>query len=149
MTEGDMGAVVRRLADEADVARVMLQYARGLDHREFDLVRACFAPGAQVEGSSFSGPVETYLPNLLEGVLRFGRTMHFVGNQWVEVDGDRARTESYAIAHHFVDAAGEVESIIMGVRYHDELARQPDGRWLITARHVDADWRRFGEPLSS
>jgi hypothetical protein len=136
--------IVRRLADEADVATVMLNYARGLDRRQFDLVRACFAPGTHVEGTSFSGPVETYLPTLLAGVETFPRTMHFIGNQTREVDGDTAHTETYVIAHHFADAAGEHEALIMGVRYHDDLERQPDGRWVITARHVDADWRRYG-----
>jgi hypothetical protein len=142
--EADVERMLRRLTDEADVATVMLDYARGIDRRQFDLVWRCFAPGARIEGTSFSGPVETYLPTLLAGVERFGRTMHFIGNQTKQIDGDRAHTETYAIAHHFVDEAGEQEGLIMGVRYHDDLARQPDGRWAITARHVDADWRRSG-----
>jgi hypothetical protein len=144
VSDADVERLVRRVADELDVARVMLNYARGLDRRQFELVWACFAPDAHVEGTSFSGPVATYLPTLLAGVETFGRTMHFVGNQLREVDGDQAHTESYAIAHHFHDEAGEQEALIMGVRYHDDLVRAPDGRWVITARHVDADWRRYG-----
>ena len=59
-------AMVRRLADESEVAKVILRYARGIDRRDFDLVRSCFAPDAFVKGSSFSGPVSEYLPELPE-----------------------------------------------------------------------------------
>jgi hypothetical protein len=144
MTPDELEAAVRRLIDETDVSKVILRYARGIDRREFDLVRSCFAPDAYVKGSSFSGPVSEYLPTLLGGVERFGSTMHFMGNQLREVDGDTAHTETYAIAHHFVDPEGEVEALIMGVRYLDDLVRGPDGNWVIRYREAVANWRRFG-----
>jgi ketosteroid isomerase-like protein len=128
--------------DEADVSQVILRYADGLDRRNFDQVWACFAPDAEVVGSAFSGPLRDYLPRLLEGVQTFGATQHFMGNQLRSVDGDHAHTETYAIAHHFHDPAGEKEAIVMGVRYVDDLARQPDGGWLITHRHATAMWTR-------
>lgn len=139
-----MTAMLRRVADEADVAKVILRYAQGIDRRDFDQVRACFAPDARVEGTQHSGPVSDYLPKLLAGVETFPATMHFMGNQLREVDGDTARTETYAIAHHFADAAGTVESLVMGVRYLDELARTGDGRWVITHRRAVSDWVRTG-----
>jgi hypothetical protein len=145
MTPAELEGAVRRLIDESDVAKVILNYARGIDRRDFDLVRSCFAPDAYVKGSSFSGPVSEYLPTLLGGVERFGSTMHFKGNQLREVDGDTAHTETYAIAHHFADPDGEVEALIMGVRYLDDLVRGPDGRWVIRRRQAVADWRRVGE----
>jgi hypothetical protein len=144
MTPAELEAAVSRLVDESDVAKVILRYARGIDRRDFDLVWSCFAPDAYVKGSSFEGPLSDYLPNLLAGVEHFGRTMHFMGNQLREVDGDTAHTETYAIAHHFVDPEGRVEALIMGVRYLDDLARGPDGRWVIRRREAVADWRREG-----
>jgi hypothetical protein len=145
MTPAELEAGVRRLIDEADVAKVILRYAKGIDSRDFDLVWSCFAPDAYCKGSSFEGPLDQYLPNLLKGVEGFGRTMHFMGNQLREVDGDTAHTETYAIAHHFADAKGEVEALIMGVRYFDDLVRGVDGRWVIKRREAFADWRRYGE----
>lgn len=134
-------SIVRRLAAESAVGQVILRYAHGLDRRDFAMVWECFLPDARVEGTSFGGPVRTYLPRLLDGVRAYPRTMHFVGNQLREVDGDRARTESYAIAHHFADAQGRREALVMGVRYLDEL-RLDGGRWRIAARRVHADWSR-------
>jgi ketosteroid isomerase-like protein len=138
----DAEAALRRLIDEADVAQVILRYADGLDRRNFDQVWACFTPDAEVTGSAFSGPLQDYLPRLLEGVRSFGATQHFMGNQLRSVDGDRAHTETYAVAHHFHDPAGEQEAIVMGVRYVDDLARQADGRWLIARRQASAMWTR-------
>ena len=134
-------AIVRRLAAESEVGKVILRYARGLDRRDFAMVWDCFDPDARVEGTSFGGPLRTYLPRLLDGVRAYRRTMHFMGNQLREVDGDRAETETYAIAHHFADAEGRQEALIMGVRYLDEL-RRTDGQWRITHRRVHADWSR-------
>lgn len=141
-----MADAVRALVDDAAVARVMVHYAQGIDRRDWDLVRSCFAPDAYVKGSSFEGPREEYLSTLFAGVERFPVTMHFIGNQDRRLDGDTAWTETYLIAHHFADPAGEVESIVLGVRYHDQLARQGDGTWAITRRDVHADWRRMGPP---
>jgi hypothetical protein len=70
--------------------------------------------------------------------------MHFMGNQLVEIDGDRAGTETYAIAHHFADAEGRDERIVMGVRYLDDLERR-DGRWVIVHRRAISDWIRESE----
>jgi SnoaL-like domain len=58
------------------------------------------------------------------------------------VYGDRAHTETYAVARHFRDQAGEDEVLVMGVRYVDDLIRWPDGRWVISGRQATAMWRR-------
>jgi hypothetical protein len=127
-----------------DVGDVVLRYARGVDRRDWELVRACFADEAMVEGSRFSGPIDEYLAILRPGVEAFPTTMHFMGNQLAEIDGDRASTETYAIAHHFADAEGRDERIVMGVRYLDDLERR-DGRWVIVHRRAISDWIRESE----
>ena len=124
-----------------DVGDVILRYARGVDRRDWELVRSCFADDAVVEGSRFSGPVDEYLATLRPGVESFPTTMHFMGNQLVEIDGNRASTETYAIAHHFADAEGREERIVMGVRYLDDLECR-DGWWVIVRRRAVSDWVR-------
>ena len=141
----DLEAEVRRLIDEREVSKVILRYAQGLDSRRFEQVWECFAPDAVVQGSRNSGVLSEYLPPLLAGVESFGVTMHFMGNQLREVDGDTATTETYCIAHHFKDDAGREEAIIMGVRYYDDLVRTAEGRWVIQRRKAVADWIRYGE----
>lgn len=124
-----------------DVGDVVLRYARGVDRRDWDLVRSCFSDDAVVEGSRFSGVIDDYLAMLRPGVEAFPTTMHFMGNQLADIDGDRASTETYAIAHHFGDAEGREERIVMGVRYLDDLERR-DGCWVIVRRKAVSDWVR-------
>ena len=119
----------------------MLRYARGIDDREWEQVRSCFAGDAVVVGTGHSGVRDEYLEVLFAGVARFGATMHTIGNQVVDVDGDTARTETDLIARHFADADGRREELVMGVRYHDRLRREGDG-WVIERREVRRLWSR-------
>jgi 3-phenylpropionate/cinnamic acid dioxygenase small subunit len=132
---------VERLLDERAVRHVMLRYARGVDDRDWEQVRSCFAPDAFVLGTGHSGVRDEYLDQLFVGVARFGVTMHTIGNQILEVDGDSARTETDLIARHFRDADGSDEELVLAVRYHDQLRRDGSG-WVITRREVRRLWSR-------
>jgi hypothetical protein len=142
----DLATTVQRLVDDAAASQIMLDYARGIDRRDWALVRSCFTDDATVAGTSFGGPLDEYLATLLPGVARFGCTQHFIGNQRRLIDGDTGFTETYLIARHFVDEAGEVESLTVGVRYEDQIVRQGP-RWAIKRRDVFSMWRRMGEAL--
>jgi len=132
---------VAQLLDERAVRAVMLRYARGVDNRDWEQVRGCFAADAFIAGTGHAGVRDEYLEGLFAGVARFGVTMHTIGNQDVEVDGDVARTETDLIARHFRDAEGRDEELVLGVRYHDQL-RRAGSEWVITRRDVRRLWSR-------
>ena len=136
----ELADAVRLVSDELAMQRVMVNYARGIDRRNWDLVRSCFTADAFVHGTSFEGPLDTYLDILRPGVE------HFPANQLRELNGDKGFTETYLIARHFADAAGEVDSLITGVRYEDQLVRRGEG-WAIERRDVFMVWKRVGEPV--
>jgi hypothetical protein len=138
---GAVQEAVARLLDERAVRDVMLRYARGVDDRDREQVRSCFAADAFVAGTGHAGVRDEYLDRLFAAVEGFGVTMHTIGNQVVEVDGDSARTETDLIARHFRDAEGRDEELVIGVRYHDRL-RRADAEWLITRREVHRLWSR-------
>jgi hypothetical protein len=133
-----------RLAwDHAQVTQLVYRYAQGIDRRDWDQVRSCFADDAVAHGSRTSAPIDEYLAVLRPGVEYFPTTMHFMGNQIVELDGDTAHVETYATAYHWkAEPAGDEhpENLVVGVRYHDTLARRGDG-WTITGRQVSPDWK--------
>lgn len=143
MAAQDLEAMVRELWDRDRIARVPRRYSRGIDRRDWDLVRSCFAADAFVDGSREAAPVDEYLVSLRKGVEYYPTTMHFMGNQLVEVTGDTGFVETYAVAFHWKsDTAGadHPENLVVGVRYHDTVGRDGDD-WVITHRHVDPDWR--------
>ncbi len=139
----DLEAMIRELKDRDQIARLIRTYAHGVDRRDWDLVRSCFADDAQAAGSRATAAIEPYLAEVRPGVEYYPTTMHFMGNQLVEVDADTAQVETYAVAYHWKgEPAGtdHPENLVVGVRYHDTLGRHGDG-WLITKRRVDPDWR--------
>jgi hypothetical protein len=66
-----------------------------------------------------------------------------MGNLLIEVDGDRARAETYAVVYHRMkkdDGTGKDD--VWGVRYVDRFERR-DGAWRIAYRVVAQEWRRL------
>ena len=135
--------MVQELWDRDRISRVAHTYARGVDRRDWALVRSCFADDAYVDGTSARGAVDAYLAELRPAVERFIATMHVMANQLIDVDGDRGHMETYAVAFHWaVEPAGDPNpaNLTVGVRYQDDLVRRGDG-WVITRRVVSGDWR--------
>lgn len=142
--------MVRELWDRENIAKVPRAYSRGVDRRDWALVRACFAEDCYVDGSRASAPIDEYLAGLIPGVEYFPVTMHYMGNQMVDVDGDTGFVESYCVAYHWKSdqAGGEHPgNLVVGVRYHDSMVRAGD-RWVISRRRVDPDWRTGPYPTT-
>ena len=133
-----MTTSLRRLADELAVRDLVLTYARSVDRKDLAAVADCFTPDCAYEGSLASGTIADALRTLGGAMARYVRTMHFMGTQTVEVDGDAAHALTYCLAHH-VRADGGLSTV--AVRYRDTLVRTTTG-WRIGARRVETDWRR-------
>jgi hypothetical protein len=134
---------VRVLADRDQIHDVMMRYADGVDQRDVEAVRACFAPdlvtvGWGPRGDSFDRDA---LIRYISGVGHFRETMHMMGNQLIEVDGDRAAMDTFATLTHRLD--GDPEKLLVSSRYVEKLARR-DGEWVITQRGGDAVWAPTG-----
>jgi hypothetical protein len=139
----ELEAMVRELRDRDEIGRLIRTYAHGVDRRDWSLVRSCFADDAEAQGSRSTGPIEPYLAALRPGVEFYPTTMHFMGNQLIELDGDTAHVETYAVAYHWKDEVAGTdhpENLVVGVRYLDTLQRRDEG-WRITRRQVAPDWR--------
>jgi 3-phenylpropionate/cinnamic acid dioxygenase small subunit len=132
---------VRELLDRAAIRDVLLRYARGVDRRDLDLVASCFVPGAEYDGALGQGTIETALMALRRSLERYQSTMHFMGNQLIEVAGDTASSETYAVAYHRLKGDGEPALFVVGVRYLDDFARAGDG-WRIRRRVVKMEWKK-------
>ena len=133
-----MNATVQDLLDREAIRDVLLRYARGVDRKDLDLVAACFTPDAAYDGALGVGTVATALAALHSAMARYAATMHFMPHQHIELHGDSATSETYAVAYHRL--AGEPTLFTVGVRYLDELSRHGD-RWLIHRRIVKTEWR--------
>lgn len=134
--------VLQRLADEAEIKRVHLRYCRGVDRMDWELIRSCYHPDAVDHHGDYVGGVDGFIEYGKANLPKFASTNHCVCNQLIEVKGDHAFAEHYAIAYHRIPAEhGEPEKDwIANVRYVDRFERR-NGEWRIAKRHalVDAD----------
>ena len=79
-------------SDRIAVQDVMLRYAAGVDERDFDLYRSCFADDVDVVGfgkETISG-ADAWLDYVRRALERYGATQHMLGPQLATLDGDTA-----------------------------------------------------------
>lgn len=138
---------LNRLIDEAEIKALHIRYCRGVDRLDWDLVRSCYHPDGTDDHGSYKGGIEGFIAWASVGLLRFESTTHFTGNQLVEVTGDVAWAEHYAVVFHRRAADGDepAADLIANVRYVDRVERR-DGVWRIAERIVLADSNRI-EPV--
>ncbi len=128
------------------IADVIYRYARGIDRLDFELVRSCYHPDAYDDHGSLSGNVDTFIAAAGPFLARWTATQHFMGNMLIEVDGEVARAETYAVAYHRrEDVEGIGKDDVIGIRYVDRFEKR-DGKWRIAYRVVATEWRRV-EPV--
>ena len=136
---------VQLLVDRDAVHDVMFRYADGVDRRDMERVRACFAPDLKVVGWGGGFADRDAMITYISGVAIFHTTMHMFGNDYIDVDGDTAHIDCYAMLTHHLDGAnGDTSEMnVSGGRYVESLTRR-DGQWVITQRGGDPHWSSRG-----
>ncbi len=130
------------------------RYAHGIDTNDWQKVASVFHSDCQVEGTLRTAAIRPYLEALEPGVKAYEATLHFMGNQYVDLalagDPDRARVETYAVAYHLEAEDSPHADLVMGVRYCDTLVRVPElADWRILHRRVIKQWHRGPLPRPS
>lgn len=120
--------------DRIALQDVMLSYAAGVDERDFDLYRSCFADDVEVVGfgdETVHG-AEAWLAYVKNALERFGPTQHMLGPQLATVDGDNAHCRTDVQALHYLKEP-EGSTLTLWATYKSDM-RRIDGRWRIV-RH--------------
>ncbi len=137
---------VRHLVDRAELHDLVLRYAAGVDRRDWEQVRSCFVPDLKVVdwGDTPFADREEML-EYIKGVAFFRTTMHMMGNQFIEIDGDTAAVDTLAmIAHELERPDGRPLYLDMsGSRYFEKCSRR-GGEWVIHRRGGEPAWAPTG-----
>lgn len=145
MSQGDHSqAMARATADilaKQQITEALYRYCRGLDRMDRPMVQSIWRDGAVVDyGAFFQGKFADWI----DQAWAFHETMlahsHQVSNILIELDGNRAVSESYYTAA--LRGPGEHGTIIQHTsrgRYLDEWSCL-DGRWAIERRVVAHDF---------
>ena len=137
----DQAALSVLIAKE-EIRELAMLYSRGVDRKDFALLRSLYAKDATDDHDYFfSGPASEYVSALERSLPHLRYSGHHICNHLVSVNGDEGEGEVYALAYHLFpdDKGGWVEDI-QAVRYIDRY-RKEDGRWLFAARVVKFDLR--------
>jgi hypothetical protein len=128
---------LRAELDRAAIRELMLRYAAGLDRRDFAMVRDCFTTDARAEysGRVLEPGVDAIIAHV-SGIAALRCSMHVVANVLIELRGDEAESETYTYTvAYLAEARDGTEMIhVRGLRYRDELVRDPERGWLIRRR---------------
>ena len=121
-------------ADRFALQDVMLKYAAGIDERDMDLYRSCFADDVEVLGFG-AEPVngaDAWVDYVRQALKQYGPTQHMLSPQLATVNGDtaHARTDVQAL-HYMADA--EDTTLTLWATYESDM-RRVDGEWKI-CRH--------------
>ena len=133
---------LRDLIDKDAIRDVVLRYCRGIDRRDADLIRSAYHHDVTEHHGAYRGDsVDDFVDYAGGRSDLFDRVCHYVTNHLIELDGDVAYSEAYAIALHRSRIDGVESNTIFGGRYVDTMERR-DGRWAIADRVVVCDWSR-------
>lgn len=127
-------AELDRLLAEREITRRLHAFARGMDARDWDAVRALMVDDAV--GEFGRGP-EVGADRVVESIREFldvcGPTQHLLGNVDVDVDGDTAVSRAYVSDMHLGTGAHSATTFSTLGEYTDQWVRV-DGRWLLKRR---------------
>ena len=133
--------VTAQLLAEREIRRRMLDYCRGVDRCDADLVASTYHPDAIDDHGSFQGSGHELARFATEALLEhYESTMHTIGDSIIDfTDDTTAYVETYVYADHRAkDDEGErLERF--GARYLDRF-EQRHGAWRVADRVVVVEW---------
>lgn len=126
-------------ADKAECTELVVRVARAIDRRDAELLASLFHSDATDDHGMFAGTATDFIAFVMPLLATMKQTQHVLGQTLVELDGNRAASETYFVAHHTLAGPdGDILMIAAG-RYLDRFERR-DGTWKIAHRHAVYDW---------
>lgn len=134
---------LQELLAREQIRDALARYARGVDRLDLDMALSAFHPGAVDHHGATVGDPETTFPVIFARLRKHHAGSHLLGSSTITMLGpDAAAVETSALGfHRITGAAGELQDLLIGIRYVDRFERR-ERTWKIALRHVIEDWRR-------
>ena len=139
------------LEDEVATRRLASVYCSAVDNGDAERMASLFVPdgrlvvyapgcrpgsGEPLRHWQGAGDFARLISVLQQSYVRW---VHFLGNHWVDIKGDRADGEAYLLACHLRDGTGGQEEEVAVIRYQDAYIRTRDG-WRFEERNACRQW---------
>ena len=135
-----MAAVNQEIPDKQHIRELQNRYSYAIDSGQYDKLDDMFTPDATYHFvTGFTDNIEALKKTIQDALQPLTSSQHINGNQWAEIEGDRATAGCYFTVHMFKEGVADGEHFEMGGRYDDELLRTPNG-WRFTSRTITILW---------
>ena len=135
-----MAAVNQEIPDKQHIRELQNRYSYAIDSGHYDKLDGMFTPDATyhfVTGSTDN--IEALKKTIQDALQPLTSSQHINGNQWADIEGDRATAGCYFTVHMFKEGVADGEHFEMGGRYDDELVRTSEG-WRFSKRAITILW---------
>ncbi len=134
-----------------DIKDTLDRYFRAFDLHDYAMLNEVFASGGKLYlgGEEIVNPGDTIALKIAELIGRNPQipsvpeaTDHFVQSVLIDLQGDHAKVESYAVAFLVVNEGGKAGTkiYVRGLHYLDNFVKVGPRQWRIKERHHNLEW---------
>lgn len=143
---------LREVADRQAITDQLYRYCRAMDRVDHELGYSLWHEDGVADYSErvFQGSGRDFIDHVCKQHAQLINHSHQLTNIIIELDGDRAASESYVFANLRLEREGKLLQFTVLSRYVDQWSKRND-RWAIDRRVaiIDMDEVREVTPMSS
>ncbi len=144
---------IERLVAKDKIKTQLARYCKGIDTRDWAMVRSCFGEGHQHKHGPFEGTLDEFVGFASNSLSKIEVSQHSLSNFIITIgdDGLTAKSDVNFTAVHLISASitedltfnivGEDTDWTVLGNYADEWVCR-DGEWLIVKRVAGQHWQR-------
>lgn len=134
------------LADRQAITDLIYRYCRSVDRLDIPLGHSIWHEDAHADYGAdyYQGPGKGVIDLICENHLGCLHHSHQISNILIDLNGDRAGSESYCTASLRMIRDGKLVQITVWARYVDQWSRR-DGRWGLDKRTTIRDFDEIRE----
>lgn len=99
-------AFIQRMRDECEIKEKLLKYCRGVDRRDYELVRSVYHSDAIDMHGGYNGGIDGLLDWMAKRHETVEQSMHLLGNCLIEWVEGGATVETYCVTYQRVGSVG-------------------------------------------
>jgi hypothetical protein len=134
---------LRTLLDRQEICQLSINYMRGLDRLDLDLLKSVYHEDATDDRGFYKGSGHGLCELAVQMLADHLCNHHMLGQMSIDLEGDVAFGEVYFQAYHRIVADGEEKDFVVIGRYADRYERR-GGVWKIAHRSElnDSCWQQ-------
>lgn len=134
--------VLQTIKARQDIHDVLTRYCRGADRCDVALMQSCFHVDAWDDHGFFKGSAHEFCGLAATNLGgRFLSTKHYMSNVTIEIDGDKASTETYILGILRKAENDRLFDVTLSARYLDRFECRNDA-WKIAHRLLVSEGTR-------